>query len=100
MEPFHQLSVPMASVPDLDAALATIGFSTEHTDERMLVHRIAGFHTLVCRRRDESAAYSLGTPDSVPDTYVMVYLNVPDATQAEIRTHLESLGATWSYTRF
>ena len=101
MEPFHQLSVPIAKVPDLDAELASIGFSTEHTDETFLVRNAAGFHTLVCRRGDENAAYSYGTPESAPNIHVLIYVNMlDDAAQSDIRTHLESRGATWSYTRF
>ena len=101
MEPFHQLSVPMADVPDLDAELASIGFTTEHTDETPLVRHSAGFHTLVCRRGNDDATYSYGMPESVPNTHVLIYVNMLDhAAQSDIRTHLESRGATWSYTRF
>ena len=100
MEPLHQLSVPIADIPDLDAELASIGFSTEHTDESLFVGHSA-FHTLVCNRGDECAEYSLGTPESVPNTYVLIYVNMlDDAAQTDIRVHLESRGATWSYTRF
>ncbi|MEM6689727.1 MAG: hypothetical protein AAF664_09890 [Planctomycetota bacterium] len=101
MEPFHQLSVPIDDVPDLNAALASIGFSTEHTDDSIIVRHAVGFHTLVCRRGDETAAYSYGKPDSIPDTHVLIYVNMLDHNaQAEIRGHLESLGATWGYTDF
>ena len=101
MEPFHQLSIPMTAVPDLDAELASIGFSTEHNDEMLLVRHAAGFHTLVCRRGDENACYSYGTPETVPNIHVLIYVHMlDDAAQSDIRTHLESRGATWSYTRF
>ena len=91
----------MAEVPDLDAELASIGFSTEYTDEAIFVRHSAGFQTLVCDRGDERAEYSFGTPESVPNTYVLIYVNLlDDAAQTDIRAHLESRGATWSYTRF
>ena len=89
----------MADVRDLDAELASIGFSTEHTDEAIFVRHNAGFHTLVCNRGDERAEYSFGTPESLPNTYVLIYVNMlDDPAQTDIRVHLESRGATWNGT--
>ena len=100
MEPYHQLSVPISSVIELAAHLKDIGFSTECLEAPTIVPAKLGFQTVAFTRADECAVYDVGAWGAHPDALILVYVNLCDNAQVEIRTHLETIGATWGYANF
>ncbi len=101
MEPFHQLTVPCSVITDIDSELALIGFSVEKSLDPLFDDCRDGGQSRVYRRGDSFAAYSYSPPNATSGSHVLTYVNLlGDDIQNEIRKHLESRGAIWSYADF
>lgn len=98
MEPFHQLRVPKAVVADVNAELEAIGLTLTHRSDSWLGSKHPHLQDVICECDGQRTVLAIGLDPKDQSQTVIVYVNHGDNSLAhDVRSHFETLGASWGY---